>query len=83
MNSRYFLIDPSSEQLRFTPTGHQALGERFARAGIDLRQIKTLAQAREAAAQVTHQEMLALAAELKGQDPILDQVMAGLPEWDH
>ncbi|CDH45833.1 hypothetical protein BN874_2900012 [Candidatus Contendobacter odensis Run_B_J11] len=41
----------------FYGTGRRALAPRFARAGIDLRQITTLDQAKVAAAQVTHQEM--------------------------
>ena len=67
--------------MRFTATGRRVLGPRFARAGIDLRSLKTLAQARAAAAEVAHQELMALAADLKGRDPALDAVMAELPEW--
>lgn len=76
-----FLLDPATGQLRFTATGHTVLGPRFARAGIDLRSLRTLEQARAAAAEVTHQELLALATTLKGADPVLDTVMAQLPEW--
>ena len=57
------------------------LGPRFARVGIDLRSLRTLEQARTAAAEVTHQELQALAATIKGTDPILDAVMVELPEW--
>jgi len=78
--SAYFLLDPATGRLRFTATDRQALGPRFARAGIHLETLKTLAQARAAAAEVSHQEMQALAAELKGRDPALDAVMAALPE---
>lgn len=77
----YFLLDPATGRLRFTATGRRALAPRFARAGVDLRQITTLDHAKVAAVQVTHQEMRALAAELKGRDPVLDQAMAELPEW--
>lgn len=82
-HSHDFLTDPSTGRLRFTATGRDALEARFARAGIDLQQMDTLAKARAAAAQVSHQELLALAALMKGHDPVIDQVMAGLPEWDH
>ncbi len=81
MHTPYFLLDPDTGRLRFTATGREALGGRFARAGIDLKQLKTLEQARAAAAHVTHREMQALAAELKGRDPALDAVMTALPEW--
>ncbi|MEZ5577344.1 MAG: hypothetical protein R3F44_17645 [Candidatus Competibacteraceae bacterium] len=77
----YYLLDPVTGRLRFTATGRRVLGPRFARAGIDLRSLKTLAQARAAAAEVAHQELMALAADLKGRDPALDAVMAELPEW--
>ena len=76
-----FLLDPATGQLRFTAKGHAVLGPRFARAGIDLRSLRTLEQARAAAIEVTHQELQALAATLKGADPVLDAVMAELPEW--
>ena len=78
----YYLLDPVTGRLRFTATGRQVLGPRFARAGIDLRSLETLAQARAAAAEVAHQELIAAAHELKGRDPALDAVMAELPEWD-
>ena len=77
----YYLLDPVTGRLRFTATERRVLGPRFARAGIDLRSLKTLAQARAAAAEVAHQELMALAADLKGRDPALDAVMAELPEW--
>ena len=76
-----FLLDPTTGQLRFTAKGYAVLGPRFARAGIDLRSLRTLEQARAAAIEVTHQELLALAVTLKGADPVLDAVMAELPEW--
>ncbi|MCB1778162.1 MAG: hypothetical protein KDI50_12080 [Candidatus Competibacteraceae bacterium] len=76
-----FLLDPATGQLRFTAKGCAVLGSRFARAGIDVRSLRTLEQARAAAIEVTHQERLALAATLKGADPVLDAVMAELPEW--
>ncbi|MCB1778167.1 MAG: hypothetical protein KDI50_12105 [Candidatus Competibacteraceae bacterium] len=78
---RWFIADTGSDRIRFTATGRAALGARFARAGIDLDQIDTLTNARAAAAEVSHQELQALAAHLKGRDPALDAVMAGLPEW--
>lgn len=81
MSSSHFLLDPATGRLRFTTAGRAALGGRFARAGIDLRRITSLEQARAAAALVTSQELQALAAELKGRDPALDAVMADLPEW--
>lgn len=81
MNTPYFLIDPATGRLGFTATGREALGPRFARAGIRLETLKTLEQARAAARAVTHQELCALAATLKGCDARLDQVMAALPEW--
>ena len=77
----YFLLDPASGRLRFTAAGRRVLGPRFARAGIDLRALKTLAQARAAAAEVAHRELRTLASELKGRDPALDAAMAELPEW--
>ena len=77
----YYLLDPVTGRLRFTATGRQVLGPRFARAGIDLRSLKTLAQARAAAVEVAHQELMALAADLTGRDPALDTVMAEWPEW--
>ncbi|HRE08988.1 MAG TPA: hypothetical protein PKX00_25440 [Opitutaceae bacterium] len=81
MREPYFLCDPATGRLRFTATGRRMLGPRFARAGIDLQTLKTLEQARAAAAEVAHQELMALAAELKGRDPALDAAMAPLPEW--
>lgn len=77
----YYLHDPATGRLRFTATGRRALGPRFARAGIDLKSINTLDQARAAAAEVAHRELRALAADLKGRDPALDAAMAELPEW--
>ncbi|HPE74091.1 MAG TPA: hypothetical protein PK018_18275 [Candidatus Competibacter sp.] len=77
----YYLLDPVTGRLRFTATGRRVLGPRFARAGIDLQSLKTLAQARAAAAEATRQELQALAADRKGADPLLDAVMAELPEW--
>ena len=77
----WFIADTDSDRIRFTATGRAALGARFARAGIDLDQIDTLTKAQAAAAQVSHQALQARAAHLKGLDPALDAVMAGLPEW--
>lgn len=81
MQSPYFLLDPATGRLRFTATGRQVLGPRFARAGIHLQTLKTLEQARAAAAEVAHRELQALAADLKGRDPALDAALAELPEW--
>ncbi len=77
----FLLLDPATGRLRFTATGRRALAPRFARVGIDVRQLKTLAQARAAAAEVAHQELMAAATALKGRDPALDAVMTELPEW--
>lgn len=50
---RYFLYDPVSERVRFTQTGKAALERRFARLGLPLARIQTLAQLKRAIATVT------------------------------
>ena len=43
-----FLEDPSTGRIRLTRTGHAAYGARFARAGIDIDQVRTRTALREA-----------------------------------
>ncbi len=62
--------------------GLQVMGEeRETRLRISaFRPLKTLEQARAAAAHVPHPAMQAMCAERKGRDPALDQVMMERPE---
>jgi hypothetical protein len=43
-----FIEDPVSREIRFTPKGFAEYGARFAKAGIDINQIRTLGQLRDA-----------------------------------
>ncbi|MBU0501460.1 MAG: hypothetical protein KJ558_10215 [Gammaproteobacteria bacterium] len=82
MNPRqYFVEDPMTGRIRFTKTGEARFRERFARSGFQIDQIRTMAQFEAAVDATFEREMNELAAGMRGEDPVLDQILAGLPGW--
>lgn len=74
---RWFIADTASDRIRFTAAGHQALAADLAKVGIDIRQIRTRAQAR-AALDVLSQNHLEQLAAYAAADPKLGAILAPL-----
>lgn len=77
-----YIRDPISKRIRMTKAGKEKLGARLARVGYQVDKIKTIEELECATDACQHYELKALAAELKGKDPVLDEVMSMLPEWN-
>lgn len=75
----WFVADPQSDRIRFTAAGREGLAVDMARAGIDIRQIRTKPQALAALERVSGQRMARLAS-CRGQHPLLDAILAPLFE---
>lgn len=78
---RWFIADTNSDRIRFTAVGHQALAADLARAGIDIRQIRTRTQAR-AALDRSFENTIERLASFRGEHPLLDAILAPLFEED-
>ena len=76
---RWFIADTNSDRIRFTAVGHQALAADLARAGIDIRQIRTRTQARAALDRSFEHSLDQLAA-YAAADPKLGAILAPLFE---
>lgn len=77
--ARYFLLDPNGGGLRFTEPGIQAFRERFARIGIDIREITTIAGFQE------YYDMLFAAelrdAAMRNANPAIDRALSEIPAY--
>jgi len=70
-----FLEDPATGRIRLTRTGRTAYGTRFARAGIDIEQVRTRTALREACIRsewVVYEEIRRLVEGHKGLEAILE-----------
>ena len=83
MNTRQiFIQDSITKQIRLTKAGIAQYGARFARAGFQPNQIKTVEIFKMAIDASFASEMEALAATVKGHDAELDEILTGLPGWE-
>lgn len=76
---RWYVADVGSDRIRFTAAGHAALAADLAKAGIDIRRIRTRRQAQAALDVLSERTMEELASFL-GEDPVLDAILASLFE---
>lgn len=76
-----FIEDPVSGSIRLTRTAYERYGQRFARAGYDLRKIKTWSAFEQAVDAMISFELHQLARETS-DDSQLKEAMKGLPGWD-
>lgn len=74
---RWYVADAGSDRIRFTATGRAALAAELARAGIDLRQLRTRRQALGALEVLSARSTDRLAS-FRGQHPLLDEILAPL-----
>ena len=76
---QYFIEDPTSGAIRFTAKGIEHFRDRFAKAGIDIRAIRTVTQFCDA-----HQKWLdgefAVAA-INNKNPVIDSLFADFPPY--
>ena len=77
-----YIQDPSTQRITFTRKGIETYGAKFARAGFNIRNIKTMAEFERAVDASFALEMRSLASTAKGSDKALDDILAGLPGWD-
>jgi len=71
---QYFIEDPATGAVRFTSKGTEFFRDRFAKAGIDIRTIRTLTQFYDA-----HQKYLAgeyAVAAINNKNPAIDNLFA-------
>ena len=73
----WYVADAGSDRIRFTAAGRDALAEDLAKAGIDIRTLRTKAQAL-AALEVLSEQSMARLASFRGQHPLLDEILAPL-----
>lgn len=73
----FFIEEPETGRIRFTPHGIKQLRARFAAAGIDIRAIKTKQEARQAIEASQH-VWLAEIAELAEGDEALTEILGPL-----
>ena len=78
----YFIEDNASGKIRITRAGREQFAERFARAGFDLRAIKTKKAFLAAWNSCFDTEMRNIAASTRGENDRLDEILDGLPGWD-
>ncbi|MEW8139540.1 MAG: hypothetical protein AB2761_20955 [Candidatus Thiodiazotropha endolucinida] len=83
MDARQLYIqDPSSNRIRLTKAGLERYAARFAKAGYQASNIKTLEELRNAIDASFNHEMAKLATTARGSNTDLDEIMSGLPGWD-
>ncbi|MEW8046618.1 MAG: hypothetical protein AB2805_09020 [Candidatus Thiodiazotropha sp.] len=83
MDARQLYIqDPSSNRIRLTKAGLERYAARFAKAGYQANNIKTLEELRNAIDASFNHEMAKLATTARGSNTDLDEIMSGLPGWD-
>ena len=73
----FFIEEPGTDRIRFTPHGVEQLRARFAAAGVDIRDVKTKQQARQAVEASQH-VLLAEIAELAEGDEALEKILGPL-----
>ena len=77
-----YIQDPISKRIRITRKGIEQYGARFARAGFNIRQIRTMSAFSEVVDASFALKMQKLASTAKGQNTDLDHILSGLPGWD-
>lgn len=77
----YYLREPGADRLRITRRGLEQYGPRYARLGIDLRQVRTEADAEAAWQAGVRHAIQSFAQDAKGRCPELDQIFSTLPGW--
>ncbi len=79
-NPRQLVIeDPTTGTIRFTRTGVERFRDRFAKIGIDIRNLRTKEDFLAAHTACFNSE-ISLAAILM-DNPVLDEIMAEIPAW--
>jgi len=77
-----FIQDPVSKRIRITKSGIEKYGSRFAMAGYNIHNIRTMSEFNDAVETSFALEMQELAQTAKGQNTDLDNILKGLPGWD-
>ena len=77
-----YIQDPITQQIRLTQVGIEKYGARFARAGFQASQIRTVEAFKAAVDASFTNEMVSLATTAKGNNAELDEIMTGLPGWE-
>ena len=77
--ARYFLLDPNGGGLRFTEPGIWAFRQRFARIGVDIREIKTIEGFRECYDVLFSVELRDAA--LHNTSPAIDKALSEIPAY--
>ncbi|MFK5893775.1 MAG: hypothetical protein QM504_11195 [Pseudomonadota bacterium] len=77
-----FIQDPVSKRIRITKGGVEKYGTKFAIAGYNIHNIRTMAEFENAVEASFAIEMQTLAQTAKGKNIDLDNIMNGLPGWD-
>ena len=78
----YYLRDLTTGQWCITRSGLERYGARYARIGIDLRKIRTEADAEAAWQAGLRYAIRNFAREAKGRCPELDRIFSALPGWN-
>ncbi len=77
-----YIQDPITHRIRMTKAGIEKYKTRFARVGVQVSKIKTVAEFKAAVEACFTSEIEALASTAKGKNADLDEIMAGLPGWE-
>ena len=78
----YYLRDLTTGQLHITRSGLERHGPRYARIGIDLREVRTEADAEAVWQAGLRHSIHTFAQEAKGRCPELDRIFSALPGWN-
>lgn len=76
---RLFIKDSTTGKIRFSKTGIETLGPKFAKIGVDIRSVTTLAEARRAVEEYSNYALRGLA--LNSTCPEIDAIFASLPAY--
>ena len=78
----FYLRDLSTGQLHITRSGLERYGARYARIGVDLRTVRTEADAEAAWQAGLRHDIRDFAREAKGRCPELDRIFSTVPGWE-
>jgi len=80
--SHLFITDPKTGRIRLTGSAKEKYAKEFAQSGYDINRITTSSEFLAAVNANFNREMRNMALTERGKDPLLDEVLQGLPGWD-